>query len=309
MARRGAVHVVINWMYVLIAGGAFLLILSQMGASMGLFGADRNAQQVADAIESLIEEAASQPSHMETVAGTSFPSFSVETDETGLSRLHYGRSQRLLRAHVVAPGALRGNVSYWVQPFSIVRPAAKLLLLSDDSYRYVLEYDTNPASQDLHAEVSKRLPANHVSIMQLSLTGSGSSDARSVCLEMAGCDRRIGAVADGFGTIAFEDGSYPYYSYGMLFAGVFARSGEDYANAMRVPIERHNVVIDMLLDRARSMSSNDPACLVRYARVVSDLEVFEDLELGTLNMVDAASALDRLERTNVELEERGCEAV
>lgn len=270
-SSRGAVELPLTYVYAVLIGIVVFIVATRVVGIQSQSVANENQQRVLTYFDSIIEQFGQNPN---TIANLSIPNMKVKLSWDRGSRIIVGSSSALIRFDTFSAPTLSQRIIGWSYPFSVEASSGPLLLLSDGTIEYRIVSDGSSGGANTAQALKNQEPIDAatygLTITQASAprgnTVTGATSQRALCIVSNpsdqlvlnapnnGCDLVWYTNKAPYGYLTFNEKRwYPTYSYGQVFAGLFAADEAAWNSTIAHAEARDWIARQLLTDRAKKL--------------------------------------------------------
>ncbi len=323
--KRGQFELSLNWIYVIIVGIFVIFLFTKLGVFVFKKSDFNNANEIAEYFNNIIVELYSTYNQQGTVDLENVEFNIIEED--GFSKIKYKNKISGLKSIIFSPESLKGKISYWSYGYKRGVLSSKILLLSDERYKYIFYYkDENDKIKNL---LLKELPENYNEYFKIIFTNNinsyaGLKNKKVVCLNLEEdfCNIIVLEEEDNF-ILKYKDensnvGEYYVYTPNEVFFAVFSNSKKYFEDTMKLLEEKNVIVLDIFIEKTKLLkqeeqnNNNNNLCLDSYDSIIDDFEKLKGFTLkqnSVLKNSDYNNIIKDLEEKNILLFRNNCKTV
>ncbi len=328
--RRAAIGIQFNWVFVLIAGGIFLVMITSVIMTQKSSSNQEISAKLIQKLNSYFK--IEQESNVFREIKTYQTNIDFRCTEEGVSdyRTSFGISQQTPVEPIFAPGTLRGQTLYlwtmdWKAPFKIMsfslvsNPRTVFYFYNDTDNKDIVRKIINEFPKNLSRNISYKAgknpdidlkETNYDNYKVIYLNYEPGSNINYPYIKIT-----IENNIEGYGIINFDEEESYFLGKASLYGAIFSTDKESYNCNMEKAFKRYNILSNLMLNRTKELKSDYPPynlCFDNYENAVSNLEIINRTTSLSFNEITEDSieelyaAVNSLERTNNYLALRGC---
>lgn len=293
-SSRGAVELPLTYLYAVLIGIVVFIIAARVIGVQSQNVAAQNQQLVLTYFDSLIEHFGENPN---TIENLTIPNLQARLSWDQGSRVSVGSSSAPIRFDTFSEPTLEGRIIGWSYPFAVETPSSPLLMLSDGTieYRIVNDAGTDGIASALIGQAPIGREAYGLELVRAQTPRTtnapvGVTAQRALCIvsnppqnPSNGCDLVWYSTKAPYGYLTWTGKRwYPTYSYGMVFAALFAANEQAWNSTIVHAESRDLIERSILASRAENLSAwydahgAKQACQDAYATSVGNLTAMNE---------------------------------